>query len=877
MNINILNSLYYQNNLGIDGIPNVFPTEFVNSNYILAEQAIQSAVYGLKPGTVHKVYLEGVDVTDKCKQDSRLLGEGLLSNRFGLINFTFYFSPTINPTTDVEKAAAIASLIAGPKTLTVRNTDSSSVATVGISLPLYVREALDVYFKKTPVTGQVALQNVAVETPKSTSTSATDYFTTPEYSIIQTFYADPAIVGRSSQVAITSIEVFVKVKPNPSKNISGNPKPGVTIKICDVENDEPVLAKCYASSVSRKEYDEMYAFADASTPVTFGFEKPVKLATGKFYGIVISCDDPSYEFWVNKTGDKLVNTNTPSPGSNIVKDGKMYLKNNSSVYKALSDTDLKFKVNAAKYTETAITKTFVNANYEFFTIEGRTGNFLGGEWVYKNDAYSSGLLSVARGSSVINGIGTNFTSLVENDPIVVIGDGTKKEVLFVDTVSNNTLMTTKNPSPFSNTGASFIKTVVGRVYYKDELANKLYLNYSTANTLFFDVNNTLIGADSNASANIVSIDTLSIDRIKVKGDFKTSAAGKIDVNFTAAAKSGATYNFTDNREERVEINNPRAKNLTKYDAHIISRSQEIINDTLYSNTSLRVYNKSVKINARLQLNTAESNFYTSPSIEGGQIDLYSMKNLISNNYIVTSNGVLIDSEVGGNGSAVARHIAKKIDFTKEYFAEDVRVYMTAYRPLGTDIKVYVKVHNSQDPEPFDDKAWTPLEYVTDPNKYSSSEDLNNFIEYELGLPAASETSVSVPGVFNATLNSAIIAASGVNPNGYISPNDVVKIYSPIFPENYTIAVAKSANTTAITLGSAITSASVTGDGLLVAKVKYPNIAFNNPLNSNISRYYNDALVEIDNFDSMQVKVVFLSDSTYVIPKIDQIQVLGVSA
>ena len=256
MTINILNSLYYQNNLGIYGIPNVFPTQFVNSNYILAEQAIQATVYGLKPGSIHKVYLEGVDVTDKCKQDSRLLGEGLLSNIYGMITFTFYFAPTISPTPDVEKAAAIASLIAGPKALTVRNTDSSSIANVGISLPLYVREALDIYFKKTPIAGQVALQNVAVETPKSTSTSATDYFNTPEYNIIQTFYADPAIVGKSSQVGITSIEVFVKVKPNPSKNISGNPKPGVTIKICDVENDEPVLTKCYSSSVSRKEYDE---------------------------------------------------------------------------------------------------------------------------------------------------------------------------------------------------------------------------------------------------------------------------------------------------------------------------------------------------------------------------------------------------------------------------------------------------------------------------------------------------------------------------------------------------------------------------------------------------------------------------------------------
>ena len=876
MAINILNSLYYYKNLGVYGIPSLFPTEYINSNYILAEQAIQATVYGLKPGAVHKVYLEGVDVTSMCKQDSRLLGEGLLSNLYGMITFTFYFSPSIIPTTDIEKSASIASLIAGPKVLTVKTTDSSSTATVGITLPLYVRESLYVYFKKTPVNGQVALQNTPVVTATSTSTSATDYFTTPEYNVIQTFYADPDIVGKSSQVSITSIELYVKAKPNPSKNISGNPRPGITIKICDVENDQPILSKCYMSSLSRKEYDEIYAFGDASTSVTFGFNKPVKLATGKFYGIVISCDDPSYEFWVNKTGDKLVGTNSPSPGSNIVKDGKMYLKNNSDVFKALSDTDLKFKINAAKYTETQATKTFVNANYEFFTIEGRTGNFLGGEWVYKNGAYNSGLLSVVRGSNIINGVGTDFTTFVEGDPIVVLGDGTKKEVVFVKSVSNSTLMVTKNPVPFSNTGSSYLKTVVGKVYYKDELANKLYLNYSTANTIYFDTGNTIIGVDSNASANIASIDTLSIDRIKVKGDIKTPAAGKIDINFSAAAKSSGAYNFTDNREERVEINDVRVKNLTKYDAHVLSRSLEIMNSNLYSNTSLMVSNKSIKINAHLQLNTSASNYYTSPSIEGGQIDLYSMKNSISNTYIVTSNGVSLDSEVGGNGSAVARHIANKVVFAKDRFAEDIRMFMTAYRPLGTDIKVYAKVHNSQDPEPFDDKAWTPLEYVTSTNVYSSSEDQNDFIEFELGLPAASE-SINIPGVFRTTYNSANVAGYGVNPSGYIANNDVVKIYNPSFPENYTIAVAKFANSTAITLGSVITSNSVASNGMSIAKVKYPNIAFNNPLNDNISRYYNDALVEIDSFDSMQIKIVFLSDSTFIVPKIDQIQVLGVSA
>jgi hypothetical protein len=253
-----------------------------------------------------------------------------------------------------------------------------------------------------------------------------------------------------------------------------------------------------------------------------------------------------------------------------------------------------------------------------------------------------------------------------------------------------------------------------------------------------------------------------------------------------------------------------------------------------------------------------------------------MKNTISNEYTFTANGVTYDGEVGGNGTALARHIAKKVDFAKEHFAEDIRVFMTAYRPVGTDIKVYAKVHNSQDPEPFDDKSWTPLEYITSTSTYSSSEDPNDFIEYELGLPDASET-INIPGVFKTVYADTTVTAANVNPKAYLSNNDIIKIYSSIFPQNYTIAVAKEVGSTSIKLGSPISSNSVVSDGMSVAKAKYPNIAFNNPMNNNISRYYNEALVEIDTFDSMQIKIVFLSDSTYFIPKVDQIQVLGVSA
>jgi hypothetical protein len=53
--------------------------------------------------------------------------------------------------------------------------------------------------------------------------------------------------------------------------------------------------------------------------------------------------------------------------------------------------------------------------------------------------------------------------------------------------------------------------------------------------------------------------------------------------------------------------------------------------------------------------------------------------------------------------------------------------MTAYRPVDTDIKVYVKFQNPEDSEPFDQKLWTEMEYLNDGQFVRSSPlDVNNY-------------------------------------------------------------------------------------------------------------------------------------------------------
>lgn len=877
---NLSQSLQFATAIGDIGTPRVFPTNGVQSNYLLSEQAFDITAYGLKPFTYHSLFLENNDVTNWTKQEGSFLNsDQLLSDKDGRVTFKFYFTPGLVASTPVEKSSVYAQLIAGTKKLRLQNSDSTSFSEMQIYLPPYVREESKVTFKKIPSPSSSGSLNntLNIQTmPTSSPTSAKTYFTPASYNMIQTFYADPEIVNNEKDISITSIDLFFKTKPNDMFNTSGKMKPSVSIAICDVQNDTPIITRCYTTSLTEKTYDEINSYSDASTAVSFSLPQPLKLATGSFYGIVIIFDDANYALWTNVTGHKLVGTNKASPGTNMVKDGKLYFRNNSSVFTAKTNEDLKFNINIAKHTTNSAVKVYVNDHYEFLTIANKSGSFIGGEYVYKNATPANGTIAITKGSNIVVGSGGTLFQQLSIGQSIVIGNSSVSQVGTVASISNNTYMELSSPLPFTDAATKYTVTAVGKVYYKDDVNNKIYLYGSNANgSINFAVNDFIIGEDSRATANIASIDAFSVDRVKVRGSVKSPSGASVNTSINLAALSGGSYAFSDTNAALVQINDVKVKNINAYDGYVLSRSAEIANPSLYIDSNLLVDKKSLKVAVNLQ--NANTNLHSAPSIEGNALDVRAIRNVISNTYTTTANGVVIDTEVAGNGSALCRHIGSKVTFAQDRFAEDIRVFMTAYRPLGTDIKVYARVHNSQDSDAFDDTPWTPLVYNTNPGHYSSTNDDTDFVEYELGFAPYSESANNLPGKFDVTYNNATIVASGVTPNTYVTTGDLVKVYSPLFPQNYVVAAVSAANTSTITLNSPVTSNNVVGTGLRVDRLKYKNTAFNNVNNYNIVRYYNSNMVELDTFDSMQIKIVLLADNAYLVPKVDAIQVIGVSA
>jgi hypothetical protein len=63
------------------------------------------------------------------------------------------------------------------------------------------------------------------------------------------------------------------------------------------------------------------------------------------------------------------------------------------------------------------------------------------------------------------------------------------------------------------------------------------------------------------------------------------------------------------------------------------------------------------------------------------------------------------------------------------------IYLTSYRPPGTDVKVWAKILHSEDGDSITIKNWIELEKREFADTfYSSSSNRNDFLEYTYGFP-----------------------------------------------------------------------------------------------------------------------------------------------
>jgi len=701
------------------------------------------------------------------------------------------------------------------------------------------------------------------------------------FNYIQTFYVNPQTVASAPEVMLTSIDVFFKAKPVRGATISGAVAPTVNAWICEVENDSPFESRQILNSMTLIEYDLINTSQDASAVTVIGFPNPVRLATGKHYGLVLKFNDPGFDVWQNVLGDRLVTdgqiTNTLSVGSRGTHGGKLYVPTNTSTHRSLSDRDLKFKVKVARYTANNVTISLVNKDYEFFTMDNtNTGAFIGGEYIYQDIANATGTVTVSTTSLNVIGTATTFTNLLSGSKVLVQSGGAK-QILSVNAITNATHMTIASLPSFSASGIGFKVPPVGAAYNIDYPKKKLILVDSTANATnkFAVSGGRIIGEISGATANIASIDRYPVDNFKPSFLIGNPSGSTFTLNYKIA-NSANQLSSTSSNINLLQLNNSTATGF------ILSRSVEV--DTTKSSNLFGDRRKSVVANLDITVNSAEIDRFAVPYATTRELDFYFYQNDINNVYTETRTVGLssitdYDTETGANGLAKSKYISKVIKFAQDKRAEDIVVYLTGYRPANTEIKVYAKIHNASDRESFDSKAWSPLVLKDNIDRFSST-DPNDMYEFTYGFDTAPELQVALAGTGAITYGSNSITTTN-NHSATLTAGDLIRIKDQDFG-NHEVFTVSAANTTAINTyrniqTSSLVSAGVTRSDIVIDKLKYRNVAWNNVENDNTVRYVNSEYVEFDRYTSMQIKIVLLATQSHIVPKVEAIQVIGVSA
>lgn len=610
---------------------------------------------------------------------------------------------------------------------------------------------------------------------------------------------------------------------------------------------------------SRVELDasQVSTSTNGSVATVVEFKSPVLVSANMEYAIVIkpNGNSPEYSVFTSKAGMNEL-TNSAKQVNQDWGKGTMFLSTNDRTWTAYIDEDMKFNVYAAVFKSTEGQVQLVNRDYEWLTANNRTinGTFAGQEEVFKLGANATGTVTFSAGQSTIVGTGTTFADLgiTSGDRIVLTGSTSTFDVVTVSAVANNTYLTLKGAPTFTKSNGNYMVTPSATFDRLDANTATVLLADSTAvsGSFKFAAGDTIIGCTSIANCQIGEVVDTNISYFEPQL-YRNDPSG---TTITPRIQGVDTVTGSLSSTELFKYND---RNYPKQSIKVMSKSNEIANNS--GNKSLRVIQT---------MSTSKVGMSPSLDLQSQGLSIY--ENIINN---VETN------EYKTTGDADAKYVSRTLTLTEGLDAEDIKVFVNAWRPVGTDVTVYAKIMNAADSDNFEDKAWSKL-VSQGPNtsKFSSSEDRDSIVEYEYGFKATPDTTVKA-GQAITTDGSTTVTGSGTDFATDFNDGDLIKIVASNPETDYfiTTVVGEPSSATSLTVSEAIPFDSV---GTVYAKVNASDVnqAFQDkyaPEAYQVS-YYNSTNEKFVGYQQLAIKIVMTSDSTNVAPRINDYRALAVS-
>jgi hypothetical protein len=837
----------------------------VSIQQFIRPRRISFSATNLKPNTRVYPYFDGQPVSQYCSPSSSLiLGDPIVTDSNGLVEGRFVIPGGIFKTGDrVFRLVDVDDLVVASDSVTTQAAATYSASNIAITKArLGLNSRLpDIAINTVDVT---LGSRVSSRTVSSTVINTTVQQWDP---IAQTFLINET--EDNTGIFMKKLDLFFRTK---------HPTLGVEVQIREVENGSPTL-KIVPFGRKHLTAAQVNVSNDSTAVTSFEFDTPIFLKAGSEYCFVVMPDgsNDGYNIWLGELGATDIRTGNPVYFNNST--GVMFTSSTNRIWTPFQKEDIKFVLHRKNFTTTTGTAVYRNSNVEFLTANNFGGEFIVGEKVYVSNgvniiASNAVTSNTANIVSVVANASSNAQALFTPNSYIYItsstGDAT--DIRIVTAITNATHIQVDSSLSFtdSNSSVGYLKANGALFGFASRIAPDLgilHVERSSANStsgfgnvVTSNATAILIGEESRAKANLVSVDNLTYSIVIPQFSY-VSPTG------TAAFLQLKGSNTTTNDSIYTAVTGDLETFFSDRERTIRS----------YSNELQAGGGKSVEISIPLTATTDK----TSPFIDDIKSDIVTLRNVVSNSLTISGESY----PTGGN--TAAKYISKRVVLAEGQDAEDLQVYLSAYKPSNTDITVFAKFLNGEDSSGIENKWWTPLNQNTSSAVVSSRVDRNDFKEFVYDIPtrfavnAASSEAMSEYSVYGTFTNTSISSSTITVSNS--APLDIGTLVYYIGNVSTTISngffSVLTANTTAITLATAGTSTQVTitpsSSSATASLYVVPQTAFKDRYESNVISYYTSTGAHLYTYKTFAIKIAMTSEEgSHIVPRVSDMRAIA---
>ena len=663
---------------------------------------IQIEMYGLRPNTRHYFFFDGVDVNQHVSNGifrRDLIGQTSTATRaVRRGNFGEVVKTNANGELFAVFRLPANTFLVGERELIIADVDSfNSIQSAAASTGKLKYNAYNFNIEKAGLTVATRFPDFDVTestTPRTVVGRTVQVIDTeipqaprpPVDPLAQTFFIKGSMTQEADALYLSMVDLYFKRKSLTS---------GVTIQIREVENGYP-SAEILAFGSKHLRSSEVLTSDDANLATSIVFDAPIRLEAEKEYAIIVKpdADDPDYLIFTTKPGGTDLST-----GESVNADwgdGVLFTSTNNRAWTAYQDEDIKFNLYRYNFNVNSGTVELETMGHEFFRISPVSAVIKSGELVYalKGSGSVSTVLNTA--SNVVTGSGLSIFSV--GDYIYVANSAQQKDLLKVTSVVSDTSLVIERPPAFGGTIQARTAVAGTATYFNPRKPDFLVLENSSARlTRRFEDGDTIIGLNSGATCSLVEVQNIELSYIQAM----INRVSDSDSNIKVAVKAI----------------DPLAPNSPAY-----IQEFEFSSNKTFNEKGCIVFSKSNDVNQEKNLRIIISldkidNQSTTPVIDVETAQLFAYMYQITNDPATST-----------------KYISKKVELQEGFDAEDFRLYVTGYRPVGTNIRAYMKIKNGSDPVTLKNNPWIELELTKGASLFSNTSNTSDYKEFLYEIP-----------------------------------------------------------------------------------------------------------------------------------------------